>query len=209
MIRINLVNGKKISASTAPSGEEILSNAEAKEVQKQGLLRLFVILILPLLLYLYEFQNLPELRARVQSKRNLLNSLTQKNAQAKTAVEEIKKFKIDQAQLQKQITTLESLRKERLREVKILDNLQKDTHEKVWITKVSVDARRLTISGVTLGDLELSAFMDVLSRSIFLTRVNLVRSADLPFSGGVQTKSFEIVCELENLSPDSSLRGSR
>lgn len=176
-----------------------------KEIQKQGFLRLFVILILPAILYTYQNQNIPVLQAKLQSKRNLLQTLTSKNEQAKNAVEEIKKFKEDQAQLQKQITTLESLRKDRLREVKILDNLQKDLPEKIWLSKINLEANRMQISGTTVSDLELSSFMDNLSKSIFLKRVNLIRSSDLPFNGGLQTKSFEISCDLESISVAGSV----
>jgi type IV pilus assembly protein PilN len=208
VIKINLAGSKKISSSSFSSpagGDDAMPAGDNKEIQKQGFLRLFVILILPAILYTYQNQNIPVLQAKLQSKRNLLQTLTSKNEQAKNAVEEIKKFKEDQAQLQKQITTLESLRKDRLREVKILDNLQKDLPEKIWLSKINLEANRMQISGTTVSDLELSSFMDNLSKSIFLKRVNLIRSSDLPFNGGLQTKSFEISCDLESISVAGSV----
>lgn len=198
MIKINLVNAKKLATATSNSGEaDPFAGGDNSAIQRQGLMRLIIILLVPLALYAYEMQNIPELQARLASKRTLLASLTEKNAQAATAVEEIKKYEADQAQLQKQISTLESFRRERLREVKIMDNLQKDIPEKLWLTKIVYDPPRVLISGITIGDLELTTFMDAISKSIFFSRVNLIRSSDTPMMSGVQTKSFEISCDLE------------
>lgn len=214
MIRINLAKGKKISSSASSGGAAMAAGGaggSSSDIQRQGLLRLVIIAILPLALYAYETQNIPELQAKLNSKNNLLQSLTDKNNQAKAAVEEIKKFKEDQTQLQKQISTLEGLRRERLREVKILDGIQKDMPEKLWLTKVVFDKSKIVLSGLTVGDLELSTFMEQLSRSIFLKKVNLIRSSDMPVTQGLQTKSFEINCELEDagIGDTTAPRGSR
>lgn len=206
MIKINLVNAKKLSSATSNSGEaDPFAGADNTAIQRQGLMRLIIIALLPLALYAYEAQNIPDLQAKLASKNNLLASLTEKNTQAAAAVEEIKKYELDQAQLQKQISTLESFRKERLREVKIMDNLQKDIPEKLWLTKIVYAPPRVLISGVTVGDLELTTFMDSISKSVFFSRVNLIRSTDTPTAAGIQTKTFEISCDLEAIDMNPSI----
>lgn len=204
MIKINLAKGKKVSSSSGEASPAMgIDSGSSSDIQRQGLTRLVIIGLLPLALYAYEAQNIPELQGRLQSKQNLLQTLTDKNSQAKGAVEEIKKFKEDQAQLQNQISTLEGLRKERLTEVKILDSIQKEMPDKLWLTKISFEQTKLALSGLSVGDLELSTFMEQLSRSIFLKKVNLIRSSDVPNISGLQTKSFEINCDLEDrLSSD-------
>ena len=122
--------------------------------------------------------------------------MVQKNEQAKGAVAETKKFKEDQEKLQKQIDTLEGLRKERLREVKVMDNLQKDIPEKVWLTKVDFQETKLVISGLAIADSELTTFMENLSGSVFLHDVALLRSSEQPSEGGV-LKKFDISCALD------------
>lgn len=199
MIRINLANAKKITAMApgAASPAEMAMSSDNSEIQRQGLIRLVIIALFPLVLYAYEMQNIPQLNATLQSKRQLLQALVEKNNKAKQAVEEIKKFKEDQARLQKQIDTLEGLRKDRLREVKILDNLQKDLPQRMWISRIAYTGAKMTISGQTIGDAELSTFMDSLSASVFFRQVNLIRSSDSPQSAGVQTKNFEVSCEID------------
>ncbi|PIS11374.1 MAG: fimbrial assembly protein [Bdellovibrio sp. CG10_big_fil_rev_8_21_14_0_10_47_8] len=193
MIKINLARGAHVSSALGSSFDGAVNEAE---IRKQGLLRLLIILMIPMAMYAYEFQMIPELKSKLNSKKNVLQSLIQKNEQAKGAVSEIKKFKEDQAHLQKQIDTLEGLRKERSREVKILDGLQRDIPEKVWLTKIDFQPGRLSIEGMTTADLELSSFMESLSRSIFLKEVNLIRSVEATYDGGV-VKKFEVSCALD------------
>lgn len=202
MIRINLAKSVPMTASNPIESME-MGEFGSGDIQKEGAFRLLVILLLPLALYFYETQNLPELSSTLASKNQLLQSLTEKNTRAQGAVEEIKKFKEDQAKLQRQIDTLESLQKERLREVKILDNLQKDIPEKVWLNRLEFQDQRLLITGLTTNDTELTVFMENLSKSVFLKEVNLVKSTEENTERGF-LKRFEISCVIDRpiLTPE-------
>lgn len=200
MIRINLAK----SVPIAPTGTNAVEGTQTIElgsadVQRQGVLRLLILAIVPFALWAYEFQNLPDLQSRLNSKNTVLRSLTAKNEEAKGAVDEIAKFKEDQARLQKQIDTLEGLQKERLREVKILDNLQKDIPEKVWLTRMEFADTNLKITGAATADLEISAFMDNLGKSVFLKDVSLIKSTDEVGERGI-TKAFDILCTIDRPS---------
>jgi type IV pilus assembly protein PilN len=202
MIKVNLV---KVIPIVNPS-TGIIDSTEgidlaATDIQRQGVIRLLILAIVPLALYGYELQNIPELQSRLSSKNAVLTSLTEKNERAKGAVEEIGKFKEDQARLQKQIDTLEGLQKERLREVKILDNLQKDIPEKVWLTRMEFQDTTLKLSGAATADVEVSTFMDNMSRSVFLRDVSLLKSDSEKTEQGI-LKVFEILCTIDkpNLS---------
>ena len=98
--------------------------------------------------------------------------------------------------LQKQIDTLEGLQRERLREVKILDNLQKDIPEKVWLTRMEFADANLRIAGAATADIEVSTFMDNLGRSVFLKDVSLVKSTNEESERGI-FKVFEILCTID------------
>lgn len=206
MIRINLA---KSVPMVATAGLEALEgiNTDAQDIQKQGGMRLLVILIVPLALYAYEFQNIPTLRSKLNSKNALHASLVQKNEQAKGAVEEIKKFKEDQARLQKQIDTIEGLQRERLLEVKILDNLQKDIPEKVWLDKIEFKNQDMMISGYAVSAQDLTAFYENLSKSVFLQEVRLVKESEQLTDRGVHRK-FEITCRMD-LSVPATREASR
>lgn len=199
MIRINLAKSSRGQESQAIAGLGT-DTSGSSEIQRQGLLRLAVLLLCPLALWVYELQLIPDLQSKLASKRNVLESLKQKNEKAKGAVEEIKKFKEDQTKLQKQIDTLEGLRRERLKEVKVMDNLQKDIPEKVWLTKLDFQETKLTLSGLATADTELTLFMETLSKSVFLHEVSLVRSSEQPSENGI-LKKFDISCAIDVQSP--------
>ncbi len=196
MIRVNLA--KTIPIGAGPGALEASEGIEigTSDIQRQGVTRLLIMAIFPLALWGYEFQSLPELRNKLNSKNAVLKSLQAKNDKAKGAVEEITKFKEDQARLQKQIDTLEGLQKERKREVKILDNLQKDIPEKVWLTQVEFLDSSLRIMGAATADSEISNFMENLQKSVFLRDVKLEKSTEEPTDKGI-LRIFSIVCVID------------
>jgi len=193
LIRINLASA---SASGAGGFTEMAAASEGSEIQRQGITKLFIMLILPVAFYTYEsFMLIPDLIARQNSKQNLLDSLKAQNETSRGALEEKKKFEEDQAKLRKQIGAIDGLSKDRLKEVKILDTIQRDIPEKVWLSELSLKDERVTIVGNANADADLTAFMDVLSRSIYIKEVNLVRSNEMQSSqsAGI-SKKFEISC---------------
>lgn len=197
MIRINLLASSTTSGASSAIG--VTSNeisVEANEIQRQGLMRLVVILLFPAALYTYEYINIPDLNARLHSKQNVLTDLQAKNEHAKTAVEEIQKFNEEKGRLQKQIDALDSLRRDRQKEVKILDSIQKDIPEKVWLTKVEFKENKMILDGMATADQELTSFMETLSKSVFYKSVNLIRSQEQQSDKGV-LKSFEVSCDID------------
>lgn len=201
MIKINLVNP---SQAVAPGRSSFLSglfsgssvSSEENEIRRQGAIRLIIIGLFPAVMYAYEFQTLPQKRAQVVSKRNYLNDLRVKNTKAKSAVEETRKYRDDKQRLQKQIDTIEGLRKDRLKEVKILDIIQKEIPERVWLTNLSLGEEKLTISGLAVSDQDLSLFMEALSKSVFLKEVNLLKSSEQSYEK-TTIKRFDISCLIE------------
>lgn len=193
MIKINLA--KKVAAKGSEAGPanaaEMSFDAGGAEVQKQGVIRLFIILLGPLSLYLYQMQNLPSKHSAVVQKQNILNELILKNESAKSAVDEIKKYKADEVKLKEQINTIESLRKDRMREVRTLDLIQREMPERMWLTRIEMNKEKISISGFAATDSELTQFMDILSRSVLLHDVNLVRTAEKSVEGSA-LKEFTI-----------------
>ena len=207
MIKINLAKPLKIGASTGAMNSMGVENVDVQDVQKQGGFKLLFVLLFPVAIYIYESQAVPELKRSLMDKQKKLNMLTEKNEKAKTAVEETKKFSEDQERLQKQIQTLDGLRKERMREVKILDNIQKDIPEKVWVNAIKFDDKRLLISGLAVSDPDLTTFMENMSRSVFLRDVNLIKSDEQMMENSSKIiKKFDVTASLEEALPSSEVK---
>jgi type IV pilus assembly protein PilN len=177
-----------------------MSSIEASDmaaIRSQAIKNLVFILIGPIALALYEQATLPDLQAKAQAKTVQLSQLAEKNSKAREAVEQTKRFRKEQELLQAQIDSIENLKKDRLREVKVLDLIQKDMPDRLWLVKLELNEGKMQIEGMTTTDSELTLFMDALSRSAYLREVSLIRSTDYATKEYGQLKRFEISCLME------------
>lgn len=199
MIKINLAGtasagmSSSASASMGGGGEVFLT---PQDVRKEAFKRLVLLFVGPLALYVYETQNIPAKFVELDSKNQVLAELQSYNAKQAGSVAEIKKFKEDEALIEARIAALEKISKDRNREIRVLDLLQTVIPEKAWLTRVQVYPDRVNIQGLALSDFEVSAFLEALTKSVFLIDVNLVSSSEVS-QDGVILKNFEISCLLE------------
>lgn len=204
MIRINLMKGASFASGSIASGDGIeidgsggSSSEEASALRKTAIQRAVLIALGPILLFAYESQHVPDLKAQLNRQGAELNAVRDKNNRAKEAVVQTARFKKDQAVLQAQINSIESLKKDRLREVKVLDFIQRDMPEKMWMTRIELMDGKLNIQGMTTTDGELTLFMENLSHSAYLREVSLVKSTDFLSQEFGSLKKFEINCFME------------
>lgn len=201
MIKINLTpnsSASVVSSASAFAGGGVDFGADDNQIKRQALVKFFVVLLPVIALYAYEYVTIPDLEQQLRSKRNLLRELKATNDKAKGAVDEIEKFKKDKDRLQLQIDTLEGLASDRLKEVKILDAIQKDIPERVWLTRVETKGDQMTIKGFSTADVETTNFMESLSKSIHLKDVRLVRSVEQQTDGSVY-KVFDIAVTIDRV----------
>lgn len=199
MIKINLApqavagKGSGLGASLGISSDAFLAPDEAR---KEALKRLVLLLVGPLALIVYENQNIPALLTDLDSKKQVLTELQAYNAKQAASVAEIKKFKEDEAIIEARISALEKISKDRQREIRVMDLLQTVIPEKAWLTRIQINPDSVNVQGVALSDLDVSTFLESLTRSAFLMDVNLVSSTEIN-QDGMMLKKFEISCLLE------------
>lgn len=202
MIRINLAK-REAAAAKGSAGKEriakVLSDDQLAEAGlRRGLYVRFAILLLgPIILFLYQDSMIPEKTAVIQKLQTELNELSAKNRDAAGSVEEIKKFEKDEERLQAQINTLNGLRRDRVKEIRVLDYIQREIPQKVWLSQLEMNDGKLAISGIAVADSDLTTFMDSLQRSAYLREVNLLKSIDVTHPEHGQIKRFDITCALE------------
>lgn len=164
---------------------------------RQLIINLAVIFLGCVGLFAYEQTNVPPLRSQAKSLSRQLEELKQKNLGAAQVVAEIARFEKEQTTLQGQINAIETIKRDRLREVRVLDYIQREIPEKVWLQKLDLQDGRLSISGYATADSELTTFMDGLQRSAYLKEVLLVRSTEAVIADMGTVKRFEISCSLD------------
>ncbi|MBX2988814.1 MAG: PilN domain-containing protein [Bdellovibrionaceae bacterium] len=197
MIRINLVQSTAApSAAAAGITFDTDSGLTPGELQKQGMIRLLLLLAAPLALWAYEGTRIPDLTSRRNEQNNHLQELQTYNVQMEKSVQEIRKFKEDEQKIQTRIAYLDKISKDRLRDIKILDLIQQVIPEKVWLTKLDSGAGKVSIAGMAMSDFDISAFMEALAKSVHFIDVKLVSSAEVIVEG-LGVKTFEVICLVE------------
>ncbi|HEY1080485.1 MAG TPA: PilN domain-containing protein [Bdellovibrio sp.] len=203
MIKINLAPALAQGATSSSNSSAFGSSSSMSDVfvgpeetRKEALKRLLILLLGPLALFAYENQNVPAKYAELAAKRQVLVELQAYNAKQAASVAEIKKFKEDEATIEKRISALEKISKDRQREIRVMDLLQVIIPEKAWLSRVQVSPERVNVQGYALSDMDVSTFLEGLTRSAFLMDVNLVSSSEIS-QDGIMLKKFEISCLLE------------
>lgn len=183
-------------ADLAPIATEEIDDGMA-DLKRDLIVRLAILLGGSVFLFIYQEQNIPPLNSQLVSINSQLNEVRIKNQQAADAVSEIKKFEKDEEKLRAQLKAIEVLTKDRLKEVKVLDYIQREIPAKVWLSKLALNNSRLQIEGYASADADLTNFMEVLQGSAYLRDVSLVKSseANLPEAGVV--RKFEVTTQLE------------
>lgn len=198
MIRVNLAKSRtgpsKSSASSFGGG----FGAIEPDVRRDAVVRLFIMFLFPIGLWYYESENIPQLRDRANKLKIELTQLKAHNAQLSGRANEIRKLKEEQTKIESQINRILKLSKDRLTEIKVIEAVQNQISERVWLTKMEINNQKLLLSGIAMGDFELSGFIETLTNSAFYTEVNLKNSAEHVFEKNI-VKKFEIECGLEKL----------
>lgn len=206
MIRVNLgkkaatggkfkfggFGGKGASGST---GE--VTDFEGDGANRALITRLAIILMGSALLFAYEQSNIPPLKSRLSQMRREVTEIKKKNAENANVVQENLQFESDQAILQGQINAIEQVKKDRLKEVRILDYIQREIPEKVWLQKLELKEGKLIVTGFATADSELTTFMEGLQRSAYLKEISLIRSTESVLQDMGIVKKFEISCLVE------------
>ena len=206
MIKINLSKG---AAPVAGSGSVGIESANEQQLVRQGGIKLAVLLLGPLLLWVYQNQILlPDKLNELNAKSKQLNDLRTKNEKAKSSVAEMKKFEESKAKLQTQIDSIELLRRQRMREVRVLDLLQREIPERIWLTKLDVNGDKMTVKGIAANKNDIASFMDSVTKSALTGEVALVGSNEKVLEGNTLNE-FIFSCNLNQSDSASSSNGGR
>ena len=188
MIQVNLLKPKIASENVVVEG------VSEESLLRKGFGNLAFVLIGPLSIYFYiNFYSIPEKQNKIQGLQRQISELKTVNDKAKSAVADMKKFESDTAKLRARIDSIDDLRKDRMHEVRVLDLIQREIPEHLWLTKIDVTDDQISIVGQATNENEITQFMDSLTKSGLLGTVNLISSAERNSETGF-VKEFEIRC---------------
>ena len=201
MIKINLIPSGASTSSAAISGggggnlfggDGFYSEQSSKEALK----RLLIIALGPIALLVYENQNIPEKMSQLNNQRKVLEELSSYNSKNANSVAEIKKFKEDEALIEDRISELKRISENRVQEIKIMDIIQSNIPEHVWLNELNIQRDVAVIRGMSISETEVTAFQEALSHQKLIKDIKLVRSERIS-KEGVDLRKFEIECYIE------------
>lgn len=143
MIKVNLLRNLSGTAVAAPgtfSGAMPMGGGvtASQDVQKQALARLAVIAGAVLLVIFYEKTELSAKQQLVTEKQSELSRVKAEIAKFGDAAPMVEKYNQEKEKLDRQISVLEGLTANRLREVKLLDAIQSIMPQKAWLDQLEV-----------------------------------------------------------------------
>lgn len=192
MIKVNLLKNP-LTGTTAQVGVPLEGGEEGLgDSRNQAIKNLFIILLGSLGLFAYEQVTVPGLRAQFNQLQRELFELQTKNSQAEEAVAKIENLRKQQETIEKQISALGQLQKNRTREIRFLDHLQSVTPERLWLIRMQVQDNTVLLIGLAATDEDVTRFMDALGQSPFLKDIRLVRSSEFTSNQFRGVKQFEI-----------------
>lgn len=209
MIRINLLN-QKIRSQVNPQLTTIAVNADIvmtrDEIQKQSLARVGVIILFPLLFYMYDnyyYQHevnsqFPPLEARI-------DELSKFNMAKEKFVNDIKQFEKEGKIIQDKINKINFLDALRGYEIEIHKFFQKTLPQKLWFDELiyNFDQKsdagvkgEIRIRGLSYNPSDIQLVRKAIKENILFTECEIQKQNTVDFEGQ-RVESFELIVKME------------
>jgi Tfp pilus assembly protein PilN len=173
MIRINLLRTMGVSGvgtnigTSASSGGEIIS----VDVRRQAAIKVAIILLFPVLLFIWEKLRINSLQSdQVQIQQKVTAVEAERASFGSTAPRVAKANKLKE-KMTKEIKIIRELARNRLREVKALDQLQTILPEKTWLSSLKIEGSKITMDGYALNESAITELMTALNSNAFFSGV--------------------------------------
>ena len=170
MIRVNLLRNLGLAASgtsmTGGSGDII-----SVDVRRQAVVRLVVILLFPLLLFIWEKLKINSLEAQKAQTQQRVDAVEGEKSSFGSAGPRVEKANKLKQKIQREIAVIRDLAKNRLREVKALDQLQSVLPSGVWLRKVTMESGKISMVGLALTSASVTELLTALNSNVFFSQV--------------------------------------
>ncbi len=199
MIKVNLAK-KSGRRSSQDSQTQTFTSAQVMEsnldLQKAGLKKLIILILVPGLMFAWEYFFLPARQEVLNQKISYRDKIRSENLKSKKDVDEIKKYEEEEKKLNAEIAAINQLSKERFREVRILETIQMSKTEKLNLTRLEMAENKLILRGLAINDQEITSFHENLQKSVYFKEITPGVTREKTTEYGV-FKEFEMNLVLE------------
>jgi len=108
---------------------------------------------------------------------------------------QINRLKNDKKELERKMSVIDKLNKNRTIPVHVLDELCNNIPDKLWLNAISQSGRQINLKGVGLDNETIVNFIKGLKKSEYFGRVELTETKQIK-KAGFKLKKFEINCRI-------------
>ena len=170
-----------------------------KEKKRGGMKKEFIVLILSIVVLLAAFVFI-QIGLNKKIEDTVAQNAKKKDeiAKYKSLTTEVEKKKEEQRMLQNRLDIINSLRRDKARAAKILDELSIDKPEKIQLESLKKVGTKLGIEGIALDDETIANFMTNLRKSKLFKNVDLVVTQQIEQSK-LKLRKFVLSCEITQI----------
>lgn len=198
MIRVNLLKNRIQTTpdATAIDDADFSQGFEIREGQGSPAVNFLLMVLFVVLMVVYEsffVSALKEETSRLQQQAATMETQVQQRQQES---QEALKVQGEIRELETKIEILKSLSKNRLIELKALDQLQTLIPDKVWLERIEYDDQKFDLRGFAMSDEDLTDFLKLLEERTFFVNVILLQARETDSPQGT-VKEFQITANLK------------
>ena len=196
MIRVNLLRNLGSTGAAAPAAgvgaapSGLGLTLASDDVKKQAALKVAATLMLPALVYVFLYLQGSAQEAEVAKIRADAALVDVKRVGLGPTAPKVDKFQAEQKQLQKELSVMKVLSRNRLREVKALDAIQNLMPPRTWLTRIKIENGNVNLIGYSSSEEGHSELLKAIEGSVFSSLEPKSTSQEESPSGPL--KKFEI-----------------
>lgn len=193
MIRINLLRNMGMSSAGTAMGTSLAgSELVSVDVRRQAAIKVVIILLFPMMLFIWEKIRINSLQAEQAQIQQRVDAVEAEKASFGSAAPRVEKANKLKEKIEKQIKVIRELAKNRLREVKALDQLQSVLPSGTWLNQVSMEGGKITLEGYALNEGSLTELLTALNSNVFFSMVQPKGTTLMPNEALGSVTSFNI-----------------
>lgn len=200
MIKINLLTSYIEGAKDAGGGLGLSfgGDDEGNQVGLDFSKRVAVLLIGPVGLFVYEYQTIPVLEAKLVDATAKHYELKQFNDSKQNLTLEIQKYEAEQMRFNAQMDFINKIDNDKVNEYRLFEHLKSSTPSNVWVTKLELIDNNLTIAAESDDPKDIATFIQRLSNAEFISNlVPMNQTSKKNFSNtDVATTVFTVKAQL-------------
>lgn len=169
MIRVNLLRNMGMSSATAMGTSIAGSEIVSVDVRRQAAIKVVIILLFPVLLFIWEKLRLNSLQADKAQVQQRVDAVEAEKASFGSAAPRVEKANRLKTKIEKEIKIIRELAKNRLREVKALDQLQSVLPSGTWLDSIEMENGKVSLAGFALNEGSLTELLQALSGNVYFS----------------------------------------